>query len=59
MGIAIMTDKKAVSNWKTKHDLHVLLIMQTHGLTKAQAIVQAYAEGVEGVSKRLGTNAAA
>lgn len=51
--LQVMTDKKAVANWRTNYDLHVLMIMKQHGLTKAQAIVQAYAEGVEGLNKRL------
>lgn len=50
----VMTDKKALLKWRTNHDLHVLMIMNKHGLTKGQASVQAYAEGVEGLSKRLG-----
>lgn len=51
---AILTDKKALSAWKANLDLHVLLIMRVHKLSKAQALVQAYHEGVEGLSKRLG-----
>lgn len=50
----VMTDKKAIANWRLNHDLHVGLIMKTHGLTKTVASVQAYAEGVEGLTKRLG-----
>lgn len=50
----VLTDKKAVANWRTKHDLHVLMIMEKNGLTKAQAVVQAYHEGVDGLNKRLG-----
>lgn len=49
----LITDKKAVLNWKTNLDLHTLLVMKTHGLSKGQALVQVYAEGVEGLSKRL------
>lgn len=50
---AVITDKKALLKWRTNHDLHVLLIMNRHGLTKGQAMVQAYHEGAEGLSKRL------
>nr|QJB21597.1 MAG: hypothetical protein [Microvirus sp.] len=50
---AVLTDKKALAKWRTNHDLHVLMIMNKHGLTKAQAVVQAYHEGVEGLNKRL------
>lgn len=50
----IITDKKALLNWRNKHDLHVLMIMNKHGLTKGQALVQAYHEGPEGLGKRLG-----
>lgn len=49
----ILADKKALLNWKTNNDLHVLLIMKTHNVAKSLAQVQAYAEGVEGLSKRL------
>lgn len=49
----VMDDKKSMQNWRTNYDLHVLMIMKQHGLTKAQACVQAYAEGVEGLNKRL------
>lgn len=51
---AVLTDKKALAKWRTNHDLHVLMIMNKHGLTKAQAVVQAYHEGVDGLNKRLG-----
>lgn len=49
----VITDKKALLKWRTNHDLHVLLIMNRHGLSKGQATVQAYHEGAEGLSKRL------
>lgn len=49
----VMTDKKALLNWRTNHDLHVLLLMKQHGLTKGQATVQAYCEGVEGLNARM------
>lgn len=49
----IMTDKKALLKWRTNHDLHVLLIMNKHGVPKAQATVQAYHEGAEGLTRRL------
>ena len=51
--VSVITDKKALLNWRTNHDLHVLLIMKRHGLTKSQALVQAYHEGAEGLQKRL------
>lgn len=47
-------DKTAKAAWKTNHDLHVLLIQKKHGLSKADASVQAYHEGIEGLNKRLG-----
>lgn len=47
-------DKKAAATFKTNVDLHVLLIMRQNGLTKSQAVVQAYHEGVEMLAKRLG-----
>lgn len=50
----VLTDKKAVQNWKANHDLHVLLIIKQNGLTKSQAVVQAYHEGLDGLNKRLG-----
>lgn len=49
----VLTDKKALANWRTNFDLHVLMIMKQHSLTKAQAVVQAYHEGVVGLNKRL------
>lgn len=48
-----MSDAKAYAAWRTNHDLHVLLLMKG-GKTKAQALVVAYHEGVEGLNKRLG-----
>lgn len=48
-----LTDKGAFNAWRTNHDLHVLLLMKA-GKTKAQALVLAYHEGVEGLNKRLG-----
>ncbi|GHA11875.1 hypothetical protein GCM10007989_02780 [Devosia pacifica] len=51
--VSVITDKKALLNWRTNHDLHVLLIMKQHKLTKSQALVQAYHEGAEGLNKRL------
>lgn len=47
-------DPKAATKWKSKFDLHVGLIMHSHGLPKSKAVVQAYHEGVEGLTKRLG-----
>lgn len=49
-----MLDKKALASWKANADLHVLLIMRQNGVSKSQATVQAYHEGVDGLSKRLG-----
>ena len=51
---ATTLDKTAAKKWRTKHDLHVALLMEKHGLSKADAVVQAYHEGVEGLNKRLG-----
>ena len=47
-------DKAAGKQWRTNFDLHVLLIAKKHGLSKADATVQAYHEGVDGLNKRLG-----
>lgn len=53
-GHAIL-DKKAFGAWRTNFDLHVLMLMKKHPvLSKAQAQVQAYHEGVDGLNKRLG-----
>lgn len=49
----LLVDKKAFAAWRTNHDLHVLLLMKG-GKTKAEALVHAYYEGVEGLNKRLG-----
>jgi len=49
-----MIDKKAQAEYKRKHDLHVLLIQEAEKVSKSQATIQAYAEGIEGVAKRLG-----
>lgn len=46
-------DKKAKATWRTDHDLHVLLIMKQKSCSKGDATVQAYAEGRNGLSKRL------
>ena len=45
-------DKKALQTWRRKHDLHVLLIMERDGLSKPNALVQAYHEGIEGLQGR-------
>jgi hypothetical protein len=47
-------DKKARAAWRTNHDLHVLLIMRQNDVSKADAGVQAYFEGLDGLKKRLG-----
>lgn len=49
----MVTDKKALAAWRANYDLHVLLLMKQHGLTKSQAVVQAYHEGAEHLNKRL------
>lgn len=41
-------------SWRQSHDLHVLLIMKQVGLSKPNALVQAYSEGLVGLNKRLG-----
>lgn len=41
----MITDKKKLAQAKNDHDLHVLWIMKQHGVTKANAIVQAYMAG--------------
>lgn len=50
----MITDKKALAEYKRKHDLHVLLFMERHRVTKSVATVQVYAAGVEGLAKLLG-----
>lgn len=47
-----LLDKKGLSAWKNKHALHVLLIIDQEGCTKAVAEAQAYHEGVEGLGNR-------
>lgn len=47
-------DKKALAAWKANADLHVLLIMRQNGVAKSVAATQAYHEGVDGLTKRLG-----
>lgn len=50
----VVLDKKGLAAWKTNADLHVLLIMKQHpGVSKSNAVVQAYHEGVDGLGKRL------
>lgn len=46
-------DKKSFAAWKANNDLHVLLVIKQDGLSKSQAVVQAYFEGVDGLNKRL------
>lgn len=41
----MITDKKALANWKRKFELHTQLIMQATGCTKTVAQVNAYHEG--------------
>jgi len=53
----MITDKKAMAEWKRKHDLHVMLLMERFKFTKTQAVVQAYARGVEGLPDLMGTAA--
>lgn len=50
----MITDKKALAEFKRKHDLHVLLFMERHKVTKAVAVVQVYAAGIDGLAKLLG-----
>lgn len=38
---------------KNKHDLHVLLLMETYALGKADAINLAYCEGPLGLADRM------
>lgn len=47
---AQLTRAKAVKN---KHDLHVLLLMETYALGKADATNLAYCEGPMGLSDRM------
>lgn len=48
----MILEKKALANWKMKHDLHVLLIMTQENCTKAVAQAQAYHEGLTGLTAR-------
>lgn len=50
----MIIDKKALATWKRNHELHVLLLMQRHNITKSAALVQAYAAGNEGLTELLG-----
>lgn len=50
----MIIDKKALAEYKRKHDLHVLLFMERHKVTKSVAIVQVYAAGIEGLAKLMG-----
>lgn len=47
---AQLTRAKAVKN---KHDLHVLLLMESYGLGKSDAVALAYVEGLMGLSDRM------
>lgn len=38
---------------KNKHDLHVLLLMETYALGKTDAVALAYVEGYTGLHDRL------
>jgi len=49
----MLLDKKALGTWKNKHALHVLLIMDQEGCTKAVAEAQAYHEGPTGMARRV------
>lgn len=48
-----MTDNKNARKEKADFDLHVLLIMKEHQVTKTLAQVRAYHEGWAGLSERL------
>ncbi|QCS37034.1 hypothetical protein [Tortoise microvirus 43] len=52
--VVVKTEKARVKGAKASHDLHVLLLMRTHGLSKSEAIVLAYLDGYDGVDKRMG-----
>lgn len=47
-----LMDKKALTTWRMKHDLHVLLVMQQESCNKVTAQAQAYHEGPEGLARR-------
>jgi hypothetical protein len=49
-----LDDKKAFKAWKTNHELHLLLIMKQHNVTKADALVYAYYEGGSVLNQRMG-----
>ncbi|QCS37238.1 hypothetical protein [Tortoise microvirus 73] len=45
--------RERVKRAKTDHDLHVLLLMKREGLSKSDAIVMAYLDGLNGLQDRL------
>lgn len=45
--------KARIKASKTKHDLHVLVLMEREGLSKAEATVLAYLQGYEALSDQL------
>lgn len=47
-------EKKAFAKLKSDFDLHVLLLMKTHDISKSNAIVKAYGEGSVGLTALLG-----
>lgn len=49
----VVTDRVALAKLRQSFNLHVFAIMRQHGLTKSQAMVQAYHEGVEGIARRI------
>lgn len=48
----MMLEKKAMTTYKNKQMLHVLLIMDQEKVSKSVATIQAYHEGVEGLGAR-------
>lgn len=53
MATSILNDKKAKAAWRNNHDLHVMLIVKQEGVSKGDAAVLAYHEGVQGLSERM------
>lgn len=49
-----MLEKTALGKYKSKFELHVLLIIEQEKVSASQARVQAWAEGIDGLGKRLG-----
>lgn len=49
--------KKRIKAKRLDHDLHVALLMKRHGLSKPDALILAYLDGVLGLEARLAQQA--